>query len=123
MTKRIALIRNSQAYDIGGAEIFPVSLGKILDSHGFETFLLSSNKKTAAMAEAAGLNTSNSPWWSYQNFSGLGLLLFPMYLLWVSAVTLWYFVFFLRNGIDIVHPQSRDDLLRLLLQQNCLTEK
>ena len=109
--KRVAQIRNSYSYDIGGAEIFPVNLGRLLTSSGYEPFILSANKKTLKMASTAGLSVIHSPWWSFQNFSGLGLLLFPVYLLWIIVLTLWYFLFFLFKRIDIVHPQSRDDFI------------
>ncbi|MFY9228224.1 MAG: glycosyltransferase [Candidatus Microsaccharimonas sp.] len=109
--KRVALIRNSYSFDVGGAEIFPVNLGKLLVSHSYEPFVLSANKRTLAMSSTAGLNVVSSPWWSFQNFSGVRTLLFPLYLLWQLVLTLWYFLYFLKNHIDVVHPQSRDDFI------------
>src|SRR5665647_19005 len=109
--KRIALIRNSYSNDIGGAEIFPISLAKILTLSGYEPYILSANNKNLRMAKAAKLKTRRSPWWSFQNFSGFKVLLFPVYLFWMLIITVWYFIFFLRNRIDIVHPQSRDDFI------------
>lgn len=109
--KRVALIRNSYSFDIGGAEIFPVNLGKILVANDYEPFVLSANKRTLKMSSAANLNIARSPWWSFQNFSGLKMSLFPVYLLWIIILTLWYFIYFLHKHIDIVHPQSRDDFI------------
>ena len=47
--KRIALIRNSYSYDVGGAEIFPISLAKILTLHEYEPYILSSNAGVLGM--------------------------------------------------------------------------
>lgn len=109
--KRIALIRNSYSFDVGGAEIFPISLAGILNQHGYEPFILSANNKTLGMAKAAKLKTARSPWWSFQNFSGKFILLFPLYVLWQIYLTVWYLVFGLKNNVTVYHPQSRDDFI------------
>lgn len=109
--KRIALIRNSYSYDFGGAEIFPINVAKITNSLGYETVILSANDKTLSAATANNIKARRSPWWSFQNFSGIRLLAFPLYLIWIAFVTIWYFAYFLKNRIDIVHPQSRDDFI------------
>lgn len=75
------------------------------------------------MAKTANLKTVRSPWWSFQNFSGINILLFPAYLIWVLAVTLWYAFFFLKNRIDVVHPQSRDDFIAATLAGKLLHKK
>lgn len=121
--KRIALIRNSYSYDVGGAEIFPINLAKILTLNGYEPFILSANAKTLGMAKAAKLKTAHSPWWSFQNFSGLKVFLFPVYLIWMLVVTVWYFLFFLSRRIDIVHPQSRDDFIAATFAAKLLGRK
>lgn len=118
--KRVALIRNSYSYDVGGAEIFPANIGKLLVSNGYEPFVLSANKRTRAISSAAGLNVVRSPWWSFQNFSGLRGFLFPIYLLWLLVLTLWYFLYLLKNRIDIVQPQSRDDFIASTLATKLL---
>ncbi len=109
--KRVALIRNSNSFDVGGAEIFPINLAKIITKYDYEPYLLSSNKQTLTMAKNAKINSSHSPWWSFQNFSGLRMFLFPVYFIWMVFMTGWYFLFFLKNRIEIVHPQSRDDFV------------
>lgn len=109
--KNIALIRNSNSYDIGGAEIFPINLGKILSEQGHKPILLSSNAATLSMAEKAKLSSARSPWLSFQNFSGISIIFFPFYLLWMAYTSLWYLAFIVRNRIDVMHPQSRDDFV------------
>ena len=121
--KRIALIRNSYSNDIGGAEIFPINLARILVDSGFETFLLSANDKTIVMGKAAKIKTFRSPWLSFQNFSGLKLILFPVYLFWIMFVTVWYVLFFLEKNIDVVHPQSRDDFIAATFAAKLLGKK
>lgn len=121
--KRVALIRNSYPFDFGGAEIFPINLGKLLISNGYEPLVVSAHKKTLAISSAAKLSTAQSPWWSFQNFSGLNILLFPIYLLWILILTSWYSLFFLKNHIDIVQPQSRDDFISSTLAAKLLRKK
>ena len=121
--KRVALIRNSYSFDIGGAEIFPVNLGELLILNDYEPVVLSANRKTLEMSSESGLRTVRSPWWSFQNFSRLGLLLFPVYLFWEVFLTLWYFLFFLIKRIDIIHPQSRDDFIASTLAAKILRKR
>ena len=121
--KRVALIRNSYSFDVGGAEIFPINLGKLLASDDYEPFVLSANKKTLAMSSAANLHSILSPWWSFQNLSGLKTLLFPLYLVWMIIIGAWYFLYFLKNHIDVVHPQSRDDFIASTLAAKLLRRK
>jgi glycosyltransferase involved in cell wall biosynthesis len=109
--KRIALIRNSYQFNFGGAEIFPVSLARVLSHNNYDPYILSANTKLLSTANDAKLKTTRSPWWSFQNFSGLNLFLTPVYLLWVVFLTGWYFIFVVKNGIDLLHPQSRDDFI------------
>lgn len=123
MVKRIVLIRNSYAYDVGGAEIFPINLAKILKQGGYDPVMLSANNKTLSMAQAAKIKTKRSPWWSMQNFSGLRILLFPFYLIWTVFVTLWYVYFIANNQIDIVHPQSRDDFVSATLAAKLIKKR
>lgn len=123
MVKRIALIRNSNSFDVGGAEIFPIDLAKMLTLDGYEPFLLSSNKKTLAMAQAANIKSFHSPWWSFQNFSGLRIFLFPLYLIWILVIAVWYSIFILRNHIDVIHPQSRDDFVAATFAAKILRKK
>lgn len=113
--KRIALIRNSYSFDFGGGEIIPINLAKILVLKGYKPIVVSSHKKTLSTAKNEKLETKRSPWWSFQNFSGLYTLLFPVYLAWVLILTAWYSYYFLRNRIDVVHPQSRDDFVAATL--------
>lgn len=121
--KKIAIIRNAYSFDFGGAEAFPINLAGELTKHGYVPIVLSSHKKTLSSADKAGFKTSKSPWWSFQNFSGLRVFLFPVYLFWILIVTTWYFLFFLRNRINIAHPQSRDDFIAATFAAKLLGRK
>jgi len=121
--KRIALIRNSYPYDVGGAEIFPLNMGKVITNYGYFPIILSANIKTLKMAKVAGLQIKKSPWWSFQNFSGIKVLLFPIYLIWVLFLVIWYFLFIFKNRIDIIHPQSRDDFISATIAAKILSKK
>lgn len=123
LMRRVALIRNSYSFDVGGAEIFPVNLARLFSTDEYESFILSANKKTRAIASAAGLKTARSPWWPFQNFSGPGIFLFPAYLLWMGVLTVWYLLFFIEHHIDIVHPQSRDDFVAATFAAKLLHKK
>lgn len=108
---KVALIRNSNQYDFGGAELFPINLAEIIINNGYEPIVLSANKKTIAKAKAASITTKRSPWLPYQNFSGIRILLFPAYLVWILFMTGWYWYFLAKNDIAVAHPQSRDDFI------------
>lgn len=109
--RKVALIRNSRPYDFGGAELFSISIAKILIRSGHEPIIVSAHAKTLGMAEVEKLWTARSPWWSFQNFSGFRVTAFPLYLLWTLFLSIWYLVLILRSRIDVVHPQSRDDFI------------
>lgn len=121
--KRIALIRNSYAYDFGGAELFPINLANILNNSGFDAVMFSSNNKTLQKAKSANIHSVKSPWWSSQNISGKRLILLPVYMLWIIFVTFWYVVYFVTYRIDVVHPQSRDDFIAATLAGKLLNKK
>jgi len=103
--------------------MFPVNLAKILKVEGYRPIILSSNKRTLAMAEKSGIPTKRSPWLSFQNFSGPGVFLFPIYCIWQILLTAWYVGYFLKNKIDIVHAQSRDDFIGATLAAKILKKE
>lgn len=121
--KRIALIRNSYSHDVGGAEIFPINLAKILVKKGYEPVLLSSNLRTLNIADTNSIDYHRSPWWSLQNYSGVRVFLFPIYIVWSMFVSIWYLLFIIRSRIDIIHPQSRDDFIAATIAGRLLRKK
>lgn len=120
--KRIALIRNSNYYDFGGAEIFPINLSKIL-KNSYRPLVLSSNNHMLDAAKKFNLQIIKSPWWSFQNFSGPRILLIGLYVAWQMYLISWYFVFGARKKVDVFHPQSRDDFIAATLAAKLLGKK
>ena len=121
--KRVALIRNARSYDFGGAEIFSISLARQLDALGHAPIIMGAHKKTLSAARRSGLRVAKAPWWSFQDFSGSRVLLFPLYIMWSLLLMMWYFGFFLKNRIDVAHPQSRDDFIAATIAAKLLGRK
>lgn len=121
--KRVALIRNARSYDFGGAEIFSISLAHQLDALGHKPVIVGAHKKTLSTARRSGLKTAKGPWWSFQDFSGSRVVLFSFYVVWILILTAWYFGFFLKNSIDVAHPQSRDDFIAATIAAKLLGRK
>lgn len=121
--KRVALIRNSRSYDFGGAELFPINLAHELEKLEYVPVIISAHEKTLSTAQDSGLKVAKGLWWSFQDFSGFKIALLPLYLAWTLVLISWYVVFFLKNRIDVAHPQSRDDFLSTTIAAKLLKRK
>jgi glycosyltransferase involved in cell wall biosynthesis len=121
--KNIALIRNSYSFDFGGAEIFPINLATEILKSDYSPLVLSANKKTLTASRKEKIKTIKSPWWSWQNFSGFKIFLFPLYLIWQVYLYFWYLRFGIKYKIDIFHPQSRDDFIAVTLAGKTLRKR
>ncbi len=111
MSKKIVIIRNAAHYDFGGGERFPVLLAQELENNDYQPLIFSRNKKLLEFAAQKKIQTVMSPWWSWQNMSGLRKLLFPMYLVWLVLLFVYYVVQFTRIRPEVVHVQSKDDFI------------
>ncbi len=111
MSKKIVIIRNAAHYDFGGGERFPVLLAQELENNDYQPLIFSRNKKLLEFAAQKKIQTVMSPWWSWQNMSGLRKLLFPMYLVWLVLLFVYYVVLFSRIRPEVVHVQSKDDFI------------
>ncbi len=110
--KRALLIRNANNYDFGGAERFVVSLAKELQEQGYDTLVASHHKGIKRYASEQAVPFKRSPWLqSWQDYSGLRILLFPAFVLWQWYLVVWYIALIKKQGITVVHPQSRDDFI------------
>jgi glycosyltransferase involved in cell wall biosynthesis len=108
---RVVLVRNAQPYDFGGGERFPVFLGEVLKSLGIEAHIISRNPKLLEYATAKQIPVTRSWWWNNQHWSGVRVLLFPLYALWQAVLYLWYLELFRRIKPSAVHIQSKDDFI------------
>lgn len=109
--KTIILIRNAQPYDFGGAERFPIFTAKVLQENYGTPYLISRSPSLLKYADDMGVNAIKGPWWGYQNWSGVRVVLFPIYILWQFFLFFWYLILFLRYQPDVIHLQSKDDFI------------
>jgi glycosyltransferase involved in cell wall biosynthesis len=114
--KRALLIRNANSFDFGGAERFVVALAREIQALGYETTVASHHKGIKTYAAEQNVNFVRSPWLqSWQDYSGLRILLFPLFALWQLYVACWYIRAINKLQVSVIHPQSRDDFISATL--------
>lgn len=123
MSKRVLLIRNAYTWDFGGGERFPVLLAKELQKHGYKPLVVSRSSRLLGLASSTKLDKKLGWWWSYQNFSGMRVIFFPVYVLWQLLLFFWYMQLIIRVNPQIVHPQSRDDFIASTLAGRLLGKR
>ncbi len=111
MTEQIVIIRNAYAYDFGGGERFPVFLAESLAEQGYEPTVISRNATLLAFATNNNVPNLRGWWWSWQNWSGLRIVLFPAYILWQCLLYFYYLRVFKKINPLAVHIQSKDDFI------------
>lgn len=109
--KRVIIIRNAYTYDFGGGERYPVFLAENLQKNDYETLIISRSPKLLAFAKGRSIKTLRGWWWSRQNWSGIRVFLFPVYLIWQIALFFWYLKVFKEYQPDVIHIQSKDDFI------------
>lgn len=107
----VHIIRNAQQYDFGGGERFPVFLAEALKNAGHKPMLISRNEKLLRFAKQQKIHTIQSWWWSNQHWSGMRVLLFPLYVIWQAILYGWYLKMFIVTRPTAVHIQSKDDFI------------
>lgn len=111
MQKRVLLIRNAQAYDFGGGERFPVFVARVIQQEYGVPIIISRSPSLLRFASSKDIKTIRGLWWSNQNWSGVRVLLFPIYLLWQVVLFFWYLAMFVRIKPQAIHIQSKDDFI------------
>lgn len=111
MQKRVLLIRNAQAYDFGGGERFPVFVARVIQQEYGVPIIISRSPSLLRFANSKDIKTIRGLWWSNQNWSGVRVLLFPIYLLWQVVLFFWYLATFVRIKPRAIHIQSKDDFI------------
>lgn len=106
----IILIRNAQRFDFGGGERFPVFVSQAIQDR-YTPIIISRSPRLIEYAANEGIRVVRGLWWSNQQWSGIRLALFPVYILWQFILTCWYLVAFLRLHPRAVHIQSKDDFI------------
>ena len=111
MHKNIGLVRNCRPNDFGGAEKYQIELAKGLKSNGFNPTIITSSLKLQEEAKKQNLSVIKAPFLIQQNWSGYRNLLLPIYFFWQIYLYLWYRRIIKKNQLDVLHLQSRDDLI------------
>lgn len=111
MHKNIGLVRNCRPNDFGGAEKYQIELAKGLKPNGFNPIIITSSLKLQEEARKQNLSVIKAPFLIQQNWSGYRNLFLPIYFFWQIYLYLWYRRIIKKNQLDILHLQSRDDLI------------
>ena len=111
MHKNIGLVRNCRPNDFGGAEKYQIELAKGLKFNGFNPIIITSSFKLQEEARKQNLSVIKAPFLIQQNWSGYRNLFLPIYFFWQIYLYLWYRRIIKKNQLDILHLQSRDDLI------------
>lgn len=112
MSKQIiAIIRNAAPYDFGGGERFPVFLAESLARNNLQPIIISRSKKLLEFADSNTVETVKGWWWSKQNWSGLNILLTPIYIVWQVVLFFYYLSLFIKLSPSAIHIQSKDDFI------------
>lgn len=106
---KILLTRNADQSGHGGAEELVLNLASQIQNTNHGIIIGTRLPLLEAKAKSIGLKTIKSPWIKWQSWHGLRQLLFPVYIIWLSYLVIWYLVTIKRHGIDVLHPQNRDD--------------
>ncbi len=109
--RRVLVVRNALAYDFGGAERLAVHIALELKLSLLETIVISRQPRLLAYSRSLDVPTRRGWWWTKQNWSGKSILLFPLYVIWQTILTLWYMQLFIRIRPSAVHLLSKDDFI------------
>lgn len=109
--KSVLIIRNAAKGDFGGAETYPVSLATIVAKEGWHPKIVTGSPRLISFANKHNVEVIKGPWLRYQNWSGVRILLFPLYIVWQLYLTLWYTALLHKEKPDAIHIQSRDDFI------------
>lgn len=122
--KKALLIRNAASYDFGGAERFVVDASLELAKQGWEATVVSHHAQIQQHARAHNVPFIKGPWLqSWQDYSGIRIVLFPFFAVWQLYVTCWYLRLIKKTNADVVHPQSRDDFISATWAAHILGKK
>lgn len=111
MSKTVLLIRNIWKDAYGGAEKYQIDLAKILTNNNIKPIIASSSMKVLEEAERNGVPCIHAPYCRRQNWSGWRNILLPLFFLWEIYLYFWYFVLIKKLRPDVLHIQSRDDMI------------
>lgn len=111
MPKTVLLIRNIHKDAYGGAEKYQIDLAKILMRSDIKPIIVSSSNRVLEEAQDAKITCVRAPYCHRQNWSGWRNILLPLFFLWEIYLYFWYFVLIKKLRPDVLHIQSRDDMI------------
>ena len=110
--KRVISIRNANSYDFGGGERVPVFIAREVAKYSdLKPIIFSGSKKLLDFARTESVPYLKTWWWSKQAWSGIQVLLVPIYVLWQVVLYFYYLVLFIKYNPLLVHLQSKDDFI------------
>lgn len=111
MSKTVLLIRNIRKDAYGGAEKYQIDLAKILIRNNIKPIIVSSSNRVLDESKNANIECVRAPYCHCQNWSGWRNLLLPCFIVWEAYLYLWYYILIRRVKPDVLHIQSRDDMI------------
>lgn len=123
MSKTVLLIRNIWEGAYGGAEKYQIDLAKILIRNDINPIIVSSSSKVLGVANGDGIKNIKAPYCKRQNWSGWRNLLLPFFVVWEIYLYFWYLGLIKRTGADVLHIQSRDDMIAGTLAARTLKKR
>lgn len=111
MPETVLLIRNAAPGDFGGAETYQLNLAQVLKDLSIQPIIVSRSPRLVTAAKGKNLQVIKGWWWKRQNWSGYGVLIFPIYLLWQMLLCGYYAALIVRTSAHAIHIQSRDDFI------------
>ncbi|MGN0449251.1 MAG: glycosyltransferase family 4 protein [Ruminococcus sp.] len=111
MSKTVLLIRNIWKDAYGGAEKYQIDLAKILVRNNINPIIVSSSRRVLEEAENANLKCVSAPYCHRQNWSGWRNILLPFFVVWEIYLYFWYRLLIKKTNADVLHIQSRDDMI------------
>lgn len=108
----VILIRNAAPSDFGGGERVPVFIAReVLNKRDITPLIFSRSRKLLDFADANDVPHKKTWWWSQQNWSGIRIILTPIYFLWQIVLFIYYLALFTWYRPRVVHIQSKDDFI------------
>ena len=119
----VLIVRNAASGDFGGAEVYPISLSRVLVENSLSPIIITRSKQLLAAAREADITAIKGWWWSQQNWSGKKILVLPVYIAWQIVLTGWYINLLLKTKANAIHIQSKDDFIAATIAGRIMRKK
>lgn len=123
MKKTVLLIRNIHKNAYGGAEKYQLDLAKVLVANNIRPIIISSSNKLLEESHRAQIKCMRASYCRRQNWSGWRNILLPFFIIWEVYLFFWYIWAIRKTDADILHIQSRDDMIAGTLAAKLLKKR